>query len=238
MRIDKYMADCGVGSRSEIKKIIKSGEVYVAGEDKIKADTQIDENTARVYLRGKELKYRKFVYLMLNKPGGYLSATRDAKYPVVLDLVPKEYRHYELFPVGRLDIDTEGFCLLTNDGDLAHRITSPTHHVPKTYIALTDIEITEEDKAMFKEGIILDDGYKTKPAILKKIPSDEGSMSEITITEGKFHQIKRMFAAVGKKVIYLKRVSVNKLLLDKNLKPGEIRELTSEEIVLLEKGDE
>lgn len=237
MRLDKYLADCGAGSRSEIKKLIRGGDVRVFGIDKLKPDMQIDEKTAEVSLRGKKLIYRKFIYLMLNKPQGYLSATWDARQPVVLDLVPEEFRHYKPFPAGRLDIDTEGLCLITNDGELAHKITSPAHHIPKTYIAVIDKEINYNDIKAFKEGIVLDDGYKTKPAELRVIEENENPLAEVIITEGKFHQIKRMFEALDKKVLYLKRTAMNRLVLDEWLKPGELRELTADEVGLLETGD-
>ncbi len=233
MRLDKYLADCGVGTRSEIKKLIKNGNVLVSGENKIKADMHIEPNSAEVWVFGAKLCYKKFIYLMLNKPQGYVSATWDKKLPTVLDLVPEEYLHYEPFPVGRLDIDTEGLCLLTNDGQLAHRILSPAKHIPKTYEAIIDKEVCDDDIREFTSGVILDDGYKTKPAVLEISPKDNKHIW-VTITEGKFHQVKRMFEAVGKRVVYLKRVSMNKLCLDEKLEIGEIRELTEEEIMLLE----
>ena len=156
---------------------------------------------------------------------------------MVLDLVPEEFRHYKPFPAGRLDIDTEGLCLITNDGELAHKITSPAHHIPKTYIAVIDKEINYNDIKAFKEGIVLDDGYKTKPAELRVIEENENPLAEVIITEGKFHQIKRMFEALDKRVLYLKRTAMNRLVLDEDLKPGEIRELTADEVSLLETGD-
>ena len=232
MRLDKYLADCGAGTRSEIKKIIKSGGVQVLGVDKPKSDLQINPETACVSLWGKKLVYREFIYLMMNKPQGYISATWDKKLPTVLDLVPEEYLHFEPFPVGRLDIDTEGLCLITNDGQLAHRLLSPASHIPKKYIAQINMPVTKEDIDAFKQGIKLDDGYICKPALLE-IMDRETSVC-VTITEGKFHQIKRMFEARGKSVTFLKRIGMNKLFLDENLEMGEVRELTSEEVRLLE----
>lgn len=236
MRLDKYLADCGAGTRSEIKKIIKSGGVQVLGVEKPKADLQIDPETAGVMLWGKKLVYRKFIYLMMNKPQGYISATWDKKLPTVLDLVPEEYQHFEPFPVGRLDVDTEGLCLITNDGQLAHRLLSPVSHIPKIYTAQINMPVTKEDIEAFKKGITLDDGYLCKPALLETT-DDETSVC-VTITEGKFHQVKRMFEACGKKVLYLKRIAMNQLVLDENLELGEVRELTDEEILLLDRKKE
>lgn len=233
LRLDKFLADCGVGTRSEIKKLIKGGFITVSGKDKLKPEMQIDEAADEVYAYGKRLVYKKYIYLMLNKPDGYVSAVWDARHPYVLELVPEEYLHYEPFPVGRLDIDTEGLLILTNDGDLSHRLLAPKSHVPKTYYAKISGKVTEEDCIKFKEGISLDDGYRTKPAGLKILKSGDMSEIEVTVIEGKFHQIKRMFEAVGKKVIYLKRLSMNRLMLDEKLEPGEIKELSEAELELL-----
>ncbi len=234
MRLDKYLADCGVGSRSEIKKQIRAGAVRVLGLAAPKPESQINPETAAVFWCGQKLSYRKFIYLMLNKPAGYVSATWDAKLPTVLDLVPKEYRHFSPSPVGRLDRDTEGLCLLTNDGQLSHRLLSPSKHVPKTYYAEVRGCVTEEDAAAFSRGVTLDDGYHTKPGELVILSAGAVSKVHITITEGKFHQVKRMFQAVGKEVVYLKRIRMNRLCLDPALQPGEIRVLTEEECRLLE----
>ena len=174
------------------------------------------------------------IYLMMNKPQGVLSATEDANDQTVVDLLEFEDARYEPFPVGRLDKDTEGFVLLTNNGKLAHELLSPKKHVPKTYYAKVEGTVTEEDVNTFKQGVTLDDGYVTKPAELKVLKSDQKSEIELTITEGKFHQVKRMFIAVGKKVIYLKRLSIGPLQLDKTLALGEYRELTETEIEQLE----
>lgn len=236
MRLDKYLADCGAGTRSEVKKWIRQGLVQVTGIEKPKPETQIDPEGAEVYLQGQRLRHRRFIYLLLNKPAGYISATWDAKLPTVLDLVPEEYLHFVPFPVGRLDIDTEGLCLLTNDGQLAHRLLSPNKHIPKTYRATVSGCVTEADKAAFLEGVVLDDGYRTKPAILMILSSGEVSEIELIITEGKFHQVKRMFEAVGKQVTYLKRTAMNALTLPEDMEPGEVRELLPHEMELLEQG--
>lgn len=234
MRLDKYLADCGVGTRSEIKKWVRQGLVQVKGVEKPKPETQIDPKTAEVTFQGESLRYREFIYLLLNKPAGYISATWDAKLPTVLDLVPEEYLHFESFPVGRLDIDTEGLCLITNDGQLAHRLLSPNKHIPKTYRATVAGCVTEADKEAFLQGVTLDDGYKTKPAQLTILSAGEVSEIELIITEGKFHQVKRMFEAVGKTVTYLKRTAMNCLCLPEDMELGEIRELTEEELWQLE----
>lgn len=237
MRLDKYLADCGAGTRSEIKKWIRQGLVQVEGMENPKPETQVDPKTAVVTFQGERLTHREFIYLLLNKPAGYISATWDAKLPTVLDLVPEEYLHFEPFPVGRLDIDTEGLCLLTNDGQLAHRLLSPAKHIPKTYRATVAGRVTEADAKAFLEGVVLDDGYKTKPAVLTIVSSGDVSEIALIITEGKFHQVKRMFEAVGKRVLALKRTAMNRLLLPEDMEPGEIRELTFEEMERLEQGE-
>lgn len=234
MRLDKFLADCGAGTRSEIKKLIKSGAVSVKGIGKLSPDTKIDPDSAEVFLKGEAVNYKKYVYLMLNKPAGCISATFDKHKPVVTDFVPDEYKHFEVFPVGRLDIDTVGLCLLTNDGELAHNLLSPAKHIPKTYYAEVDGELTDEDVKAFADGIDLGD-FKAKPSKLEILNSDdEKSLAEVTISEGKFHQVKRMFKSRGREVVYLKRTAMNRLVLDDSLAEGEIRELTSEELRLLE----
>lgn len=233
MRLDKFLCDLGIGSRKEIKKIIKNGHILVSGKDNIKPETKIDENKDEVFAYGKKLCYKRYIYLMLNKPKGYISAVWDEKLPYVLELVPKDYLHYKPFPVGRLDIDTEGLLVLTNDGALSHRLLSPKSHIPKTYFAKVHGLVTDEDYREFKKGVKLDDGYVTKPAELIILKSGAVSEIEITITEGKFHQVKRMFEAVGKKVIYLKRISMNALCLDESLGSGDVKELSEEELNLL-----
>ena len=193
-----------------------------------------DENDKNKNIK---VTYKEFIYLMLNKPDGYISATFDKRDPIVLDLIDKEDLVFEPFPVGRLDKDTEGLLVLTNDGQLAHRVLSPKKHVPKTYYAKIEGVVTEDDIKAFAKGVTLDDGYETMPAELVILKSDEISEIELTIHEGKFHQVKRMFESVDKKVIYLKRLSMGKLQLDKNLALGEYRELTDEEIKMIEERD-
>ena len=234
MRLDRFLAECGLGTRTEVKKIIRSGAVAVNGKCVSKGDVHIDPKADEVVAFGNVVEYREFIYLMLNKPQGYISATRDGRTPTVMDLVPEEYLHFEPFPVGRLDIDTEGLLLLTNDGNLAHNLLSPKKHIPKTYVAEVLKPVIKEDIYSFSQGVILDDGYKTLPAELKILSESEPYMAEITICEGKFHQVKRMFDAIGNRVLYLKRIKMNRLCLDESLELGEVREVTEEELTLLD----
>ena len=234
LRIDKILSNLGYGSRADLKKYCKQGLIKI--NDKIISNPgmQVDTDVDKIEFNNEIVKYREFVYIMMNKPDGYLSATFDKKDPIVLDLIDKSYLAFEPFPVGRLDKDTEGLLVLTNDGQLAHRVLSPKKHVPKTYYAKIEGKVTEEDIKAFEEGVTLDDGYETMPAQLKILKSDDLSEIELTIHEGKFHQVKRMFESVGKKVVYLKRLSMGKLMLDENLGLGEYRELTDEEVKLIE----
>ncbi len=230
MRLDRFLAETGFGTRTEVKKLIKQGKVTVDGKPAAKSESHIDPQNAEVRVDGVVVRYREFIYLMLNKPDGYVSATWDKKLPTVIDLLPDEYAHFEPFPVGRLDIDTEGLLLLTNDGELAHRLLSPKHHIPKTYLAQLERATSDEDIEKFKAGVTLDDGYKTLPAELEGFTADGEPWAEITICEGKFHQVKRMFEAVGNKVIFLQRVRMKNLVIDEDLALGEMRELTEAEI--------
>ena len=231
MRIDKYLAEMGQGTRSEIKKLIRSGRVMVDGETVKKPEFKIDETTQKVSLEGKQIGYAKKEYYMLHKPAGVISATKDDRDKTVLDLITDKKRN-DLFPVGRLDKDTEGLLLITNDGDLAHRLLAPKKHVDKVYYAKIDGMVTEEDVKRFAEGIDIgaEEEEMTRPAKLDIMKSAEESEIRLTIHEGKFHQVKRMFLAVGKEVTYLKRERMGTLCLDENLKPGEYRLLTEEEI--------
>lgn len=233
-RIDKILSNLGYGSRSEIKKYCKQGSVVVNGSEVSNPGTQVDTENDEILFNGEEVIYREYIYLMMNKPAGYISATTDKYDPTVLDLVDLSYLAFEPFPVGRLDKDTEGLLVLTNDGKLSHRVLSPKKHVPKTYYAKIDGVVTEEDVEVFLEGVVLDDGYKTMPSQLNILKSDDESEIELTIHEGKFHQVKRMFESVGKKVVYLKRLSMGNLKLDESLELGEYRELTDEEVKLIE----
>ena len=234
MRVDKLLSNVGVASRAELKKYCKQGLISVNGKVINNPGVQVDSENDDVRFNGEKIVYREFVYIMLNKPDGYISATYDKYDPIVLDLIDQSYLVFEPFPVGRLDKDTEGLLVLTNDGQLAHRVLSPKKHVPKTYYAKIQGKVTEEDILAFEKGVILDDGYETMPSHLKILKSDDMSEIELTIHEGKFHQVKRMFESVGKKVVYLKRLSMGKLKLDESLKLGEYRELTEEEVKLIE----
>lgn len=234
LRIDKILSNLGYGSRAELKVYCKKGMVKVNGKVISNPGTQVDTDVDKIEFNNEVVNYREFVYIMMNKPDGYLSATFDKRDPIVLDLIDSSYLAFEPFPVGRLDKDTEGLLVLTNDGQLAHRVLSPKKHVPKTYYAKIEGRVTEEDIKAFESGVTLDDGYETMPAQLKILESGEQSEIELTIHEGKFHQVKRMFESVGKKVVYLKRLSMGKLMLDENLNLGEYRELTDEEVKLIE----
>jgi 16S rRNA pseudouridine516 synthase len=230
MRIDKMLANLGFGSRKEVKGLLKKGAVKVNGEMVKDAKEHIDPNKDKVTINDQEVVYKEFIYLMMNKPAGVISATEDNRDETVIDLLELEDQVYEPFPVGRLDKDTEGLLLITNDGQLAHRLLSPKKHVPKMYFAVIEGEVSEEDVQKFRKGVTLDDGYETKPGELTILKSGLMSDIELTITEGKFHQVKRMFQAVGKRVVYLKRMTMGPLKLDETLELGEYRELTDEEI--------
>ena len=233
MRIDKMLANIGYGSRKDVKKLLKSGAVKVDGVIIKDAKQHVDPENQLVTVYGEEVEYREFIYLMMNKPPGILSATEDDRQETVVDILQEEDQVFDPFPVGRLDKDTEGLLLLTNDGQLAHRLLSPKKHVPKTYFARISGEVTNEDIEAFSKGVTLEDGYHTKPGHLVILSSGPISEIELTITEGKFHQVKRMFEAVGKKVTYLKRLTMANLVLDETLELGEYRELTEEELEAL-----
>ncbi|WOV88547.1 pseudouridine synthase [Sporosarcina oncorhynchi] len=233
MRLDKFVSNMGFGSRKEVKGLLKKGAIAVNGKPVKDSSFHVDEKNDEVTLFGEKIVYREFIYLMMHKPQGVISATEDNRDRTVIDLLEDEYRHFEPFPVGRLDKDTEGLLLITNDGKLTHELLSPKKEVPKMYFAHIEGVVTEDDSKRFAQGVTLDDGYFTKPGQLRILKSDEISEIELTITEGKFHQVKRMFEAVGKKVIYLKRMSMGPLKLDESLQLGEYRELTEEEIAML-----
>ena len=231
MRLDKYLAEMGVGTRQEVKKQIRQGKAAVNGTVVKAADTKIDETSDEVTICGRNISYVSYEYYMLNKPAGVVSATEDRRDTTVIDLI-KDKKRKDLFPVGRLDKDTEGLLLITNDGDLAHRLLAPKKHVDKVYYAKIDGMVTEEDVKRFEDGIDIgaEEEEMTRPAKLDIMKSAEESEIRLTIHEGKFHQVKRMFLAVGKEVTYLKRERMGTLCLDENLKPGEYRLLTEEEI--------
>lgn len=238
LRLDKLLAHSGFGTRSAIKLLVKRGAVRVNGKTAKDSGLQVNPGRDEIMVDDQKAVYREFVYLMLNKPPGYVSATEDNRDPTVLDLIGDEYGHFDVFPVGRLDKDTEGLLLLTNDGKLAHELLSPKKHVPKTYFARVDGgPVNESDCAAFQSGVTLDDGYVTLPARLSILEPGDASGTEarieLAIMEGKFHQVKRMFAAVGKKVTYLQRISMGSLALDRDLSLGAYRELTETELAAL-----
>lgn len=228
MRLDKFLCETGFGTRSQVKALLKKGLVTVNGKTAKKPEEKIDENADEVICSGQKAVYAAFVYLMLHKPAGVVSATEDRRDSTVLDLLPEKRK--DLFPVGRLDKDTEGLLLLTNDGELAHRLLAPKKHVDKTYYAKIDGEVTPEHVQRFLEGLDIGEKKPTLPAKLEILKRGAQSEVRITIHEGKFHQVKRMFEAVGCRVLYLKRLSMGTLILDENLKAGDFRHLTEEEI--------
>ena len=235
MRLDKYLVACAVGSRTEVKNFLKAGRVTVNGKKKKSAKLQINEETDDICFDGQKLEYEEFVYYMMNKPQGVISATEDPKHKTVLDLLDDYARAKEVFPVGRLDIDTHGLLLLTNDGKLAHALLSPKRHVDKTYLARINGVMTDADVETFAQGIPLKD-FTCQPAKLELVSIDtekEQSLIRVTIAEGKFHQIKRMVAYCGKEVVDLQRLTMGTLTLDENLKRGEWRRLTKEELEAL-----
>ena len=232
IRLDKYLADMGCGTRQEVKKFIRSGQVSVDGIVVKKPETKVEQTVQEVFLNGEKVGYESFEYYMLNKPAGVISATEDQGCQTVVDLI-KDKKRKDLFPVGRLDKDTEGLLLITNDGALAHRLLSPKKHVDKCYFARLCGKVTEEDVRSFEKGVNIGSQEQpeiTMPGKLEIITSDDISKIRLTIQEGKFHQVKRMFQAVGKEVIYLKRLRMGTLILDENLGIGEYRPLTKEEL--------
>ena len=234
IRLDKYLVEMGLGTRSQIKDAAKKGRIQVDGTVEKKTERKIDPNKETVTFDGRTISYVEMEYYMLNKPQGVVSATEDNLYRTVVDLIEDKHRS-DLFPVGRLDIDTEGLLLITNDGDLAHRLLSPKHHVDKQYYAHVTGELPKDAVEQFEQGIQLKDGTPTMPAVLQILEPVEKGVNAVVLTiyEGKFHQVKRMFEALECKVVYLKRLSMGSLKLDERLKVGEYRPLTDEEIRLL-----
>lgn len=225
-RLDKIISATGKKSRREVREMVRQGRVLVDGKPAPAADMKVDPQTAVILLDGEPLGYEKFTYVMLYKPAGVLTATEDRRQETVLDLLPPELRRRALSPVGRLDKDTEGLLLLTNDGQLAHRLLSPKSHVDKVYYARVDGALEPGDIAAFAAGMTLGDGLECLPAGLEILSPTEAF---VTLREGKFHQVKRMLAARGKPVLYLKRLSMGRLRLDPALAPGAWRMLTEEE---------
>lgn len=233
-RLDKIIANLGYGSRKEAKVMARKGLIEVDGQIIKDSSISIDPERAVIKVNGQEILYRKFIYLLMNKPSGVISATTDSREDTVIDLLEIDHQAFAPFPVGRLDKDTVGLLLLTNDGELNHRLISPKYKVDKVYFAKINKEVAEEDQKAFKNGITLDDGYKCREGKLEIVNTDEeGSEVKVTIQEGKFHQVKRMFEALDKKVTYLQRIEFGGLKLDDKLEEGEYRELTDEELALL-----
>ena len=235
MRLDKFLVACAVGSRTAVKNFLKTGGVTVNGKKEKSAKLQINEDTDEICFDGQKLEYEEFVYYMMNKPQGVISATEDPKHKTVLDLLDDLARSKEVFPVGRLDIDTHGLLLLTNDGKLAHALLSPKRHVDKTYLAQVKGIMTDEDIETFAQGIPLKD-FTCQPAKLELVSVDtekDQSLVRVTIAEGKFHQVKRMVAYCGKEVVDLQRLTMGTLTLDEGLKRGEWRRLTKDELKAL-----
>ncbi len=237
IRLDKFLGEMGVGSRSRIREDARQGRIRVDGTVVEKADIKIDPYRQEIYYDGRRIEYVRYEYYMLNKPQGVVSATEDGRHGTVLDLIDKKKRN-DLFPVGRLDIDTEGLLLITNDGELAHRLLSPKKHVDKRYYARIQGQLPGDAAERISAGLVLNDGTPLLPARLEILsdrePTDETHVI-VTVREGKFHQIKRMFETLGCRVVYLKRISMGSLTLDEKLKPGQYRELTEQEVADLKR---
>lgn len=229
LRLDKYLSEMNKGSRREIKESARAGRIKVNGEIVKNTDRKINPDVDKILYDGNPVEFNRYEYYILNKPQGVVSATHDDRDRTVIDLIQEEKRK-DLFPVGRLDKDTEGLLIITNDGELSHRLLSPSRHIRKIYYAKIDGRVTEEDIRRCEEGIELKDGTITKPAELRILSSDTISEIELTIYEGKYHQVKRMFAALGKHVIFLKRICMGDIFLDDSLKTGEYRRMTEDEL--------
>ncbi|MCL2397277.1 MAG: rRNA pseudouridine synthase [Defluviitaleaceae bacterium] len=227
MRIDKLISQWGFGSRKEVKTILKQGAVTVDGHVVTRPETRIDPEVSVIYVGDELIEYEKYVYIMMNKPDGVISATYDEEDNTVIDLLEDKYQWMSLFPVGRLDKDTTGLIILTNDGGFAHRALSPKKHVEKVYVAQLDKEIGEKEIGVFAAGVMLDDGYRCMSAVLEGLTDN---YAKITIKEGKFHQVKRMFAAVGIDVLALKRIAFAGIDLDEGMATGEYRRLNENEM--------
>ncbi|MCQ2501766.1 MAG: rRNA pseudouridine synthase [Lachnospiraceae bacterium] len=232
MRLDKYLSEMNVAPRSVLKQMIRKNQVLVNGAPVKKPETKVEPGKDEIMVEGEAIHYYEMEYWLLHKPAGVVTATRDNREKTVMDLLP-QIRRSDLSPVGRLDKDTEGLLLITNDGALSHRLLSPKKHVDKTYFAEIDGRVTEETVQKFQEGVDIGDETLTAPALLIIEESGEKSRIRITITEGRYHQIKRMFEAVGMKVTYLKRLSMGPLVLGDDLSLGESRHLTEEEILMI-----
>ena len=237
IRLDKFLSEMSGWTRSEVKKIVRTGSVTVDGNEVKKPETKIDEKLSIVRVDGRQIKYNKYEYYMLNKPKGFVSATTDREHKTVVDIISSSEKK-DLFPVGRLDIDTEGLLLITNDGELAHRLLAPKNHVEKTYYVEVSGILDDADVDAVEKGLDIGEEKNTIPAkmeILKTDIQNNISSCYLTIHEGKFHQVERMMKKLGKTVTYLKRVSMGSLILDSKLKKGNYRKLTEQEIIELKK---
>jgi 16S rRNA pseudouridine516 synthase len=233
IRVDKLISGMGFGSRKDISHWIKSGRITINGEKALSASQKIDIDLDQVKLDGERIVYQKYTYIMMNKPIGVVCST-DSKDTNVIDILEGRYKYINLFPAGRLDKDTEGFVLLTNDGKMAHNILSPKKHVKKKYYVEIDGTLKDEEKSKIENKIVLEDGDQCLPCFIEILENDEHACKLfITIEEGKYHQIKRMFKAVSREVVYLKRISIGEIILDANLEKGEYRELNPEELRVL-----
>lgn len=230
MRLDKYLSDATPYTRREIRGLVMRKAITVNGATARNVDMKVNETDDTICVNGTRVLYRKYIYLMLNKPQGYLSATEDDRDPVVVDLLPEELKHFAPFPVGRLDKDTEGLLLLTNDGQFDHELMSPRKNLYKRYYAELDLPATAEDIELFAAGMEFKE-FTAKPARLEIAPDDPRKVY-VEISEGKYHQVKRMCERAGKRVLFLKRVAIGKLALDETLECGKVRELTKEELAL------
>lgn len=233
IRLDKYLANMGVGTRTQVKEFIKKGRVSIDDNIIKSPETKFDENSQIAALDGVRINFVKYEYYMLNKPSGVVSATVDNINKTVISLINSKRK--DLFPIGRLDKDTQGLIIITNDGEIAHKMLSPKHHVSKVYYAQVEGIVDENDVKLFAQGLKIDNEFNAMPAKLEIIKSEDISQIKLEIFEGKFHQVKRMFEAVGKKVIFLKRISMGEIKLDNSLKAGEFRQLNKDELNYLER---
>ena len=232
MRLDRLLANSGCGTRNEIRVLIKKGKVTVNGQTVTDPSVHVSESDD-ISIAGETTRLASKLYYMFDKPDNVLTAMEDKRLPTVSDFIPANLKNLKLSPVGRLDYHSTGLLIITNDGEMSHRLLSPRHHVDKIYYARVTGEVTQDDIQAFESGIVLPDGLECLPAVLKVLGQSEYCDTEVTIREGKFHQIKRMFLALGHEVVYLKRLSMGPLTLDPDLAPGEYRRLTSEEVSLL-----
>ena len=229
LRLDKIISDMGFASRRDVKSLVRNGRVLVDGSVALSADAKFDTDFVQITVDGETLEYKQFRYIMMHKPDGYICATEDKREKTVIELLDERTKRQNMFSVGRLDKDTEGLLLLTNDGDYLHRIISPKSEIIKRYYAKVSGELTEEDNIQIRKGLVLKDGTQCLPAKLEIISAASESECVLSVSEGKYHQVKRMLASLGKPVIYLKRLSIGALALDEALKPGQWRELTERE---------